>query len=173
MPVDLFLRYEQVVEEPFHVSKACLEPSSASGAPFKGTTTLYVESDNEEFILTHLGEKASITDNLDLNFQAGEKICFKTTVGQYGKACLLFLSLFDLFSVCLFQGQGTVHLSGFLHQDEPGMGGYDSDDELEMEEAEEESEEEEVPALVNLGGKKRKMENGQVRYKSHRLGHSK
>ena len=58
-----------------------------------------------------------------------------------------------------------MHLSGFLHQDEPGMGGYDSDDELEMEE-EESEEEEEVPALVNLGGKKRKMENGQVRYKS-------
>ena len=48
--------------------------------------------------------------NLDLNFGYGEKVCFRTS------------------------GQGCVHLSGYLHQDESQQSGWesDSDDEEEM-----------------------------------------
>ncbi len=76
-------RYEQTVEESFHVSKACLELPTP-GSPPKGVTTLYVECEGEEFILSHLGAPGEgvgvLADNLDLNFVAGEKICFRTSV---------------------------------------------------------------------------------------------
>ena len=70
------LRYEQVVEQSFHVSKACLELSSDK----KGeTTTLIIDIDNEEFILSHVsGNKPS--DTLDLQFEVGEQICFRSEV---------------------------------------------------------------------------------------------
>ncbi len=60
------------------MSKACLELSS-SGGNNKGVTTIYVESDNEDFIVAHLTEKEP-TVTLDLNFVSGEKLCLKSNV---------------------------------------------------------------------------------------------
>jgi len=69
-------RYEQTVEEAFHVSKACVEPGVNAA---KGVTSVFIEAGQDEFILTNLG-KDVLADGLDLNFGEGEKICFRTSV---------------------------------------------------------------------------------------------
>jgi len=87
-------RYETEVQEPFRITKACLEPSTAEGK----VSSLLIECDNnEEFILANLNMK-NFNENLDLAFNDGEKICFKV------------------------DGPGTVHLTGnLLHPEEDGM----------------------------------------------------
>merc|ERR1711963_508737 len=91
-------RYEQVVETPFHVSKACVEPTTAKG----GFTSIYIEVDDEEFLVCNLSDKI-VNENLNLNFNTGDKIVFKTA------------------------GNGTVHLTGYnIMEDDNDMMGYDS-----------------------------------------------
>jgi len=77
-------RYEQTVEEGFHISKACLEPSQNGKV-----CSVYLEQDNEEFILCNLSPK-NLNESLDLNFNETEKICFRV------------------------EGGGNVHLTGYL-----------------------------------------------------------
>ena len=67
-----------MVEEPFHISKACIEPTTSKG----GYTSVYVEVDDEEFLACNLSDKI-VNENLDLNFNTGDKIVFKTTVGSF------------------------------------------------------------------------------------------
>ena len=74
-----FFRYQQEVETPFHVSKACLEPNT--GKPGE-VTSVFVEVDDEEFIVCNLNGK-NMNENLDLNFNTGDKVCFKTNVNIY------------------------------------------------------------------------------------------
>jgi len=113
-------RYEQLVEEPFHISKACIEPSTS-----KGTTSVFIEVDDEEFIICNLTDKI-LNENLDLNFNFGDKIVFRTS------------------------GNGTVHLTGYniVEDDGPGFGDDSSDDES--------GEDEEVPQLVNGKNKRKR-----------------
>merc|ERR1712241_917277 len=113
-------RYEQLVEEPFHVSKACIEPSTS-----KGITSVFIEVDDEEFIICNLTDKI-LNENLDLNFNFGDKIVFRTS------------------------GNGTVHLTGYniVEDDGPGFGDDSSDDES--------GEDEEVPQLVNGKNKRKR-----------------
>merc|ERR1712107_61297 len=80
-------RYEQNVEDPFHISKACLEPSSIKDSK-NAVTSVYIEVDDEEFLLCNLTDKVS-NESLDLNFNVGDKIVFKTS------------------------GAGVVHLTGY------------------------------------------------------------
>jgi len=117
-------RYEQTVEDPFHISKACIEPTTGKG----NITSVYVECNDEEFIVCNLNDKI-LNETLDLNFNAGDKIVFKTS------------------------GTGIVHLTGYNIQDpgEEPLGFGDEDDYSSEDEA---AEVEEIPALVN--GKKRK-----------------
>ena len=68
-------RYEQTVEDPFHISKACIEPTTGKG----NITSVYVECNDEEFIVCNLNDKI-LNETLDLNFNAGDKIVFKTSV---------------------------------------------------------------------------------------------
>ena len=119
-------RYEQEAPESFHVSKACVEPQSVAGGG--GLTSVYLEKEGgaEEFLLCNLSSKETNV-NLDLNFGYGEKVCFRTS------------------------GQGCVHLSGYLHQDESQQGGWESDDS--------DKEEEMPPDLVKANSK---VVNGQV-----------
>ena len=70
-------RYEQLVEEPFHISKACIEPSTS-----KGITSVFIEVDDEEFIICNLTDKI-LNENLDLNFNFGDKIVFRTSVSNF------------------------------------------------------------------------------------------
>jgi len=120
-------RYEQTVEECFHISKACIEPTLNNGK----VCSVYLEQDNEEFILCNLSQK-NLNESLDLNFTEGEKICFRV------------------------EGGGTVHLTGYLVPDEDDDGPMFPMDDMSDLEEEEEEEEETPPQLI----KKRKLENG-------------
>jgi len=117
-------RYEQTVEDPFHISKACIEPATSKGK----FTSVYVESNDEEFLVCNLSDKI-LNETLDLNFNMGDKIVFKTS------------------------GTGVVHLTGYNIQEEEGPSTmFESEDDYSSED--EAAEVEEIPALVN--GKKRK-----------------
>merc|ERR1719510_1775229 len=85
-------RYETEVQEPFRVTKACIEPSSTKEGKI---TSVMVECDNnEEFIIANLSLK-TFNESLDIAFNEGEKICFKV------------------------DGPGTVHLTGNLEDSPP------------------------------------------------------
>jgi len=106
-------RYETEVQEPFRITKACLEPATAGGK----VSSVFVECDNnEEFIIANLNAK-NFNETVDLSFNEGEKICFKV------------------------DGPGTVHMTGNLLDDPPpdGMLGGDDWSEEESEESEEEA----------------------------------
>jgi len=94
-------RYETVVEAPFRITKACLEPTTAA----EKVSSLYLESDNSrEFIIASLST-GIFNESLDLAFNLGEKICFKV------------------------EGPGSVHLSGnLLRPDEADIGMLDHSD---------------------------------------------
>merc|ERR1712004_617027 len=51
-------RYEQAVEDPFRISKACLEPTSVKDGK-SSITSVYIEVDDEEFLLCNLSDKVS------------------------------------------------------------------------------------------------------------------
>merc|ERR1712110_166630 len=110
-------RYEQTVQEPFHISKACIEPTTSKGS----VTSVFVEVDDaDEFIICNLSEEI-MNENLDLNFNSGDKICFRTA------------------------GTGSVHLTGYnILEEDDGPDDFDFSDD-----GSEESEAEEVPQLVN------------------------
>jgi len=93
-------RYETEVQEPFRITKACLEPASKANE----VSSLYVEyDDNEEFIIANLNaNNLNVTTNL--SFNKGEKICFKV------------------------DGPGTVHLTGNLLDDHPTSDMYGMED---------------------------------------------
>jgi Nucleoplasmin-like domain len=74
-------RYAQTAAEPFHISKACIEPSSLKKAEGHGLTSVYLESESEEFLLCTLSAK-NLNENLDLNFNKGEKICVRAEVSK-------------------------------------------------------------------------------------------
>merc|ERR1711899_232783 len=124
--VFLHFRYEQTVQEPFHISKACIEPTTSKGS----VTSVFVEVDDaDEFIICNLSEKI-MNENLDLNFNSGDKICFRTA------------------------GTGSVHLTGYnIMEEDDGPDDFDFSDD-----GSEESEAEEVPQLVN--GKRKRTSAG-------------
>lgn len=71
-----------MVEEPFHISMACIEPTTSG----KGSiTSVFVEVDDEEFIICNFSEQI-LNNNLDLNFNSGDKIVFKTSVSRPKKS---------------------------------------------------------------------------------------
>ena len=74
-------RYAQVADEGFHISKACLDPSSVKKEGGKTVTSVFLEAgdNDEEFLICNLGS-SNLNETLDLNFSKGEKICIKTSV---------------------------------------------------------------------------------------------
>lgn len=81
-------RYTQTVERAFHVSMACLEPSTADN----DNVSVLLAFDNREFILCSLNKHRVIQTQLDLNFQSGDKIAFmssgKGRVHLTGECCI-------------------------------------------------------------------------------------
>jgi hypothetical protein len=73
-----------MVGEPFHISKACLEPSNAKDSK-NSVTSVYIEVEDEDFLLCNLKDN-NLNETLDLNFNVGDKICFKTTVSLRRRA---------------------------------------------------------------------------------------
>merc|ERR1711953_1068683 len=91
---------------------------------------VFVEVDDaDEFIICNLSE-GIMNENLDLNFNSGDKICFRTA------------------------GTGSVHLTGYnILEEDDGPDDFDFSDD-----GSEESEAEEVPQLVN--GKRKRTSAG-------------
>jgi len=137
-------RYETVVEEDFRVTKACVDHTTLESGK---VASVVLEKGSDEFILCNLVNPTQLDNSLDLNFAAGEKICFRT------------------------EGGATVHLTGHLAPDDgpdemdgmmDGSSMFESGSEGEEEEEEaSDSDEAEAPKLVpaQTNGK-RKLENG-------------
>jgi len=127
-------RYETEVQEPFRITKACIEPSSAKDGKL---TSVMVECDSgEEFIVCSLNMKV-FNETLDISFNEGEKICFKV------------------------EGPGTVHLTGNLMEDAPPGEMFDMEtDSDDVNDSEEEEEEEEKPGQKR---KKKELVNGNAK----------
>merc|ERR1719507_943433 len=93
-------RYESKVANAFRLTKACLEPSTAGGK----VSSVMVECDTgENFIVANLNLK-TCSENLNVSFNDGEKICFKV------------------------DGPGTVHLTGNLALEQENMPSMMMDD---------------------------------------------
>merc|ERR1711917_218764 len=84
-------RYETVVEEDFRVTKACVDHTTLESGK---VASVVLEKGSDEFILCNLVNPTQLDNSLDLNFAAGEKICFRT------------------------EGGATVHLTGHLAPDD-------------------------------------------------------
>ena len=80
------------MEDPFHISKACIEPTTSKGK----ITSVYVESNDEEFLVCNLSDKI-LNETLDLNFNMGDKIVFKTSVIDLIQFHFLNLSCCEIF----------------------------------------------------------------------------
>merc|ERR1719234_2031401 len=86
-------RYESKVANAFRLTKACLEPSTAGGK----VSSVMVECETgENFIVANLNLK-TCSENLNVSFNDGEKICFKV------------------------DGPGTVHLTGNMAPEQESM----------------------------------------------------
>ncbi|XP_029665320.1 46 kDa FK506-binding nuclear protein [Formica exsecta] len=105
-----YKRYTQCVRHTFHVTMACLDLSLA-----REPVQVMVKCNNKSFLLCTLN-KDKFQTSLDLIFEKGENITF------------------------FCNGQGSVHMTGYLLPNE----NIDSDSEEEIEEEEAEEQEEEV-----------------------------
>lgn len=119
-------KYSKTVSTPFHVSQAVLDTTTISDNEF---VQLILKSDKVDYILCTLRKSDTVQVPLDLIFSAGDEISFRS-VG------------------------GTVHLTGYL---------VDDDDEFaDMNEPESSDAEEEVPTLVPAP-KQKQQKNQAVR----------
>ena len=98
------------MEKSFHLSQASLDHSSSDNEPVQ---VMYMQ-DNASYLLCTLQKGKTYQCPLDLNFQEGDNLCFST------------------------KGNGIVHLTGFLIQDDDfGFeDGLDDDEDEEMDEEE-------------------------------------
>ncbi|XP_001606442.1 46 kDa FK506-binding nuclear protein [Nasonia vitripennis] len=117
-------RYTQTVEKAFHISMASLDGSTANA----GLVQVMICYDSRNYLLCTLQKDSIWQVPLDLNFQEGTKIAFTCN------------------------GDGHVHLTGYLVPEEEGFDEMDEDD-FDEEDAEID---EEIPTLV--GPKKRKAQ---------------
>ncbi|KAL4227672.1 hypothetical protein ACF0H5_013108 [Mactra antiquata] len=123
-------RYSSTVEQSFHISMAALQASSDSDShKGKDNVSVMIASQNSEYLLCNLNSRNATQQPLDLNFSQGEEVKFFTV------------------------GPGTVHLTGYIVDDDD-LGMFDEGDD------EEEDEEEEVPQLVPA--RKRKSDSGDL-----------
>lgn len=99
-------KYTQAIKQSFHLSHAALDITSASDGPVQVVLT----SDKNNYILCTLKKDSVQQVALDLNFEEGEEISFTS------------------------QGQGNVHLSGYIVIDEVGQ--FDDEDNDDQDEDE-------------------------------------
>lgn len=103
-------KYTQTLEKSFHLSQASLDHGSSDNEPVQ---VMYTHDENS-YLLCTLQKGKVYQCQLDLNFQEGDKLCFST------------------------KGNGIVHLTGFLVEED------DFDQFGDMDGLEDESEEEEA-----------------------------
>ncbi|KAL3865719.1 hypothetical protein ACJMK2_043079, partial [Sinanodonta woodiana] len=134
-------RYTQTVERSFHISMAALEavPEGNSSSKHLSQVSVMINHDKAEFLLCTLNHKHLLQQTLDLNFTEGEEVTF-------------FLN-----------GQGVVHLTGYLLEDQMDESpddytlGTDEEEESIEEMSDEDEESDEAPELVNIKKKKLKQ----------------
>ncbi|XP_067626340.1 39 kDa FK506-binding nuclear protein [Eurosta solidaginis] len=80
-------KYSQTTSKPFHISLASLDTDSASDG---GANQIYINHDNQKFLICTLRQGTCEQVMLDLNFGEGDEICFQ----------------------CI--GSGNVSLTGYL-----------------------------------------------------------
>lgn len=126
-------RYSQTVDASYHCTMAALEPQEKEGK--KNFVSVWVEQDKQEFLLCTLKPDTTFQVPLDLIFVEGQEVAF-------------FLN-----------GEGTVHLTGYVLPDEEdyGMDAF-GEEEDDSEEVSELSDEEESEKLAITAGQKRKIE---------------
>ena len=105
-------KYTQLLEKPFHLTKASLDHSTADNEPIQ---VMYSDGEST-FLLCSLQKGKELQCSLDLNFAEGDTVCFST------------------------KGNGIIHLTGYMIPDDD-FGDMDMDegdesvDESEEEEA--------------------------------------
>lgn len=106
-PLGLILKankkYTQVLEKPFHLTKASLDHSTADNEPIQ---VMYSDGEST-FLICTLQKGKELQCSLDLNFAEGDTVCFST------------------------KGIGIVHLSGYMIPDDDFGDEMDLDDEDE------------------------------------------
>lgn len=127
-------KYSQTIAKSFHISQAALDPESADDSVHK----MYISGDdNQKYLICTLRKNVCEQVQLDLNFAAGDPICFQTI------------------------GSGNVSLSGYLVV--PGY--FDGGEEEEEEDEEDEEAMSSLKALLNgkkadAGQKKKNKKKG-------------
>lgn len=140
-------RYTQTVEASFHLSMAALDPNPPTNVDISKTSTvsLWLQHDKAEFLLCTLEYGKLYQQPLDCNFTEGEEVTF------------------------FVNGQGVIHLTGYLIEDmsmaDESMADpmISSSEDEEEEEEDDDSEESDIPVLVDAkefakGAKKRTKE---------------
>uniref|UniRef100_T1JKR5 peptidylprolyl isomerase n=1 Tax=Strigamia maritima TaxID=126957 RepID=T1JKR5_STRMM len=131
-------RYSQKVDDGFHVSMAALE-FNAQEIEKKKNVSVMIEHDKSEFLLCSLRHGSTVQQNLALNFNEDEEVTF------------------------FINGPGTVHLTGYLIENDEMEGFYRSD----CEESDEENESEDdtpnlkrkIAAIQKKNAKKSKLQD--------------
>lgn len=130
-------RYSTTVGRPFHVSMAALDCSDATRNTEVSSVMLEEGEAEVPFILCNLSKEKNMQCPLDLNFATGDRITF------------------------FCKGAGTIHLSGYVHEEDEfdNLMGEEEEEDEEDEDAEEglEEEEENVQSTTN-GLKKRALQ---------------
>lgn len=130
-------KYTQLLEKPFHLTKASLDHSNADNEPIQ---VMYSDGEST-FLLCTLQKGKELQCSLDLNFAEGDTVCFST------------------------KGNGIVHLTGYLIPDDDFN--YDGMNEsLDEEEEEEEDETVDLREILEKKKKQKEKDKGAAKKKA-------
>jgi len=131
-------RYSQTVEQSYHLTMASLEPPADGKTPSK-YVSLMIEHEKAEYMLCTLEHERNLQVHLDHMFVEGEEVTY-------------FLN-----------GDGTVHLTGYVIGDDQFDDFDEEDEEMDDEESDDDDEDqdEHIPKLNKIPIGKRKTETSE------------